>query len=525
MSGFCAVFLRRGGLPSPGLFEPLQAQLESLGPDGTGAFDTDSYAVRYAHYATTPEAEHELMPLRDDSSGLVLVGSLRLDRRERLIRQLALRAEAGAVLTDGKLVLEAYRRWGKDAFARLHGDFSLVIWDPRARELVCARDCFGVRQLYFSLTEEVLAVSSDLRLLRDLPLLDTPRTGVLVQGSYKWTHTAFSGIQKLPQAHWMMVSPTLDQSSRYWEPVRTPSRCGTLEEWQEHLETLTLKAVENCLRTTRKVGVHLSGGLDSSLVAVLAQRRLQQRGEGLQAFSACPAPGPRLEGDDERILIENVARANAIDCHYCTIGFEDLESLRKQAVTTLMEFDEYAIHSRARQLGVGVMLSGIGGDEGLTYNGRGALLELLRKGEFRAAWASLKIRPDPLRAFRREVVLRQQRMKRSRYHLENCSEQRYAQFSQCWFTFRTECWDHQFPGPPIEYRHPLLDRELVEASLRVPLAWVAGELVWSRFVRACLPEDYPLRRLKRDLARSANMNSNRDRLWLKGIILSNSGRN
>ncbi|MBS2037094.1 asparagine synthetase B [bacterium] len=525
MSAFCAIFFRQGGSPSAELFEPLQPQLEALGPDAKGSFESDGYAIRYAHYATTPEAEQELMPLTDDSSGLVLAGNLRLDNRERLIGQLALRDNGEALLTDGKLALEAYRRWGKDAFARLYGDFSLVIWDSRAQEVICARDCFGVRQLYFSLTEEVLAVSSDLRLLRDLPLLDTPRTGVLMRGSYKWTHTPFRGIQKLPQAHWLAVDPSRDETRRYWEPVRNPSRCGTLEEWQEHLEALTVTAVERRLRTSRKVGVHLSGGLDSSLVAALAQRTLRQKGETLHAFSACPSPaGQVLKGDDERILIEKVARDNNIPCHYCSIGPENLETLRSLAVTTLVEFDEFAIHARARELGVGVLLSGIGGDEGLTYNGRGALLELLRNGELRAAWSSLKIRKDPIGSFRREVMLRRQRLQRSKYHLENCSQQRYIQFMQCWFSFRTECWDHQFPGQPIEYRHPLLDRELVEAVLRVPLAWVAGELVWSRFVRALLPDDYPSRRLKRDLARSANLDFNRDQLWLKGIV-SASGRN
>ena len=106
-------------------------------------------ALGQANFATTLEAERELLPACDQSGRFWLVWDGRLDNRENLSRQLGLDVATLERLTDADLVLASYSRWGAGCVNRLLGEWAIVIWDAVAKRLFCAKDPMGSRPLYF----------------------------------------------------------------------------------------------------------------------------------------------------------------------------------------------------------------------------------------------------------------------------------------------------------------------------------------------------------------------------------------
>src|SRR5207248_2685690 len=99
-------------------------------------------------------------------TGCALIADARLDNRDVLLARLPDRPSPRA--SDAELILCAYEAWGLDAPARLLGDFAFVIWDPRRKRLLCARDSSGQRTLYYRIDRRTFAAASELhQLLQD----------------------------------------------------------------------------------------------------------------------------------------------------------------------------------------------------------------------------------------------------------------------------------------------------------------------------------------------------------------------
>jgi len=175
----------------------------------------------------------------------------------------------------------------------------------------------------------------------------------------------------------------------YWQPGQTPERRYTGErEYVEELLPLLHAAVACRVTGVRPVGAHISGGLDSSSVAVLAHRILQTQGRSLTGFSWAP-PLPENPADllpnDERSLVEAVRQAEGLPVRYTRLTPAHIlaharRDLTLQPTTTLQL--EMAASADAAGMGARVMLSGWGGDELLAFNGRGYFSDLLRRGRW-----------------------------------------------------------------------------------------------------------------------------------------------
>ena len=96
------------------------------------------------------------LAVADSPTQLSLAGELRLDNRAELIRELGVPVRPAP--SDAELVLAAYRRWGTDSPERLLGDFAFALWDGPRERVVCARDPFGVKPLYYHLSRRDFVV-------------------------------------------------------------------------------------------------------------------------------------------------------------------------------------------------------------------------------------------------------------------------------------------------------------------------------------------------------------------------------
>jgi len=179
--------------------------------------------------------------------------------------------------TDTEVILRMYQVYGPEAFAQLNGMWALAIVDLPRRRLVLSRDRFSLKPLYMLTREGTLFFASEIKQL--LPLLPTKElnrsvmSSFLTQGLVEHSReTFFKGITKVPAKTSIVVDLTslVAHEHHYWDySYSAPLKPA---ETVEHFRDLLIDSVRLRLRSDVKLGVLLSGGLDSSVIALLANQ-------------------------------------------------------------------------------------------------------------------------------------------------------------------------------------------------------------------------------------------------------------
>lgn len=225
-------------------------------------------------------AQLQRVPERDRLSvhaetGVVVVADARLDNRVELRRLLARDAPARQA-PDTALILEGYLRWGPGVLPRLVGDYALMVWDPRHRRLLLARDPMAMRALYYRVESDRVLVATEVKQILAVPgVPDEPDERMAAAylagcfGDLEWTY--YRSVQQVAPSHAVMVTPDTVHRWRYWDvdPGRVVTHASEAE-YAEHLREVFLEAVRARVTGNGRVGVFLSGGVDSGALASAA---------------------------------------------------------------------------------------------------------------------------------------------------------------------------------------------------------------------------------------------------------------
>jgi asparagine synthase (glutamine-hydrolysing) len=305
------------------------------------------------------------MPNEDGSIQALLNGEIynwRELREELLAAGHEFRSNA-----DSEVLSHGYEEWGQSLVPRLRGMFALAIWDQPRGRLLLARDRVGEKPL-FTLRENgrTLFASSIPALLAydGQPRRISPEAIVccLAHTFIPATHTVWEGIAVFPPAHYAVISDDGMEMKRYWDFPNEPPMRTSVGGAEESMERILADSVRRCLDADVPVGVFLSGGVDSSLVAALASR---QHEPGLHSFSVGFAEAEWSELKYARRVAEHLGLTH----HETMITANDvLEALPKLVWHYGQPFGDpasvptYILSKLARQH-VKVCLSGDGGDE------------------------------------------------------------------------------------------------------------------------------------------------------------------
>ncbi len=182
--------------------------------------------------------------------------------------------------SDTEVLLHGYHRWGEDLPTHLTGMFAFAIADRRKNELFLARDRFGEKPLMVRRTSEYIAFSSELRPLAALPdmkrEIDFNALGGYLSLNYvPGTATMLKGIKRFSPSSWKLFSNDSETSARFWSPPDSyaPVKYRSLDDHAAELHKHLDDAVKIALRSDVPVGLFLSGGIDSSLIAESAVRQ------------------------------------------------------------------------------------------------------------------------------------------------------------------------------------------------------------------------------------------------------------
>jgi asparagine synthase (glutamine-hydrolysing) len=276
--------------------------------------------------------------------------------------------------SDTEVLLLAYASWGIAAFRRLVGMFALAVLDSQQRTLLLARDFFGIKPLYYARWRDGHAFASEIKALLDLPgvgrtinphrLYAYLRHGTTDHGA----GSLLREVRQLPAAHWLelpMDGQPLADPVRYWDLDLSARSDLSLPAAADQLRELFLESVRLHLRSDVPVGVALSGGIDSSSIA-LSVRHLTGPSQELHTFSYI-ADDPRLS---EEHWVDLAGTAAGAVVHKVCPSVDDLAQDFERLVTAQDEpfgstsiYAQFRVFQRAQQVGVKVMLDGQGADE------------------------------------------------------------------------------------------------------------------------------------------------------------------
>mgnify|MGYP002639595208 FL=1 len=461
-----------------------------------------------------------------------IAGRIRLDARDDLRARLSDRVGSSADgLTDAQLCLHAYAAWGDGFLDRLAGDFCFVLWDGPRDRLVCARDQLGVRSLFHANAGGAWFIGDSLdwiatsapvgRDLDDAWVADFLSVGHCLE----FERTVYRHIRRLAPAHVLTLSDSGADLRRYWRlDIAEPLYYSDRRRYFEQLIDLLLKSTRDRL-PAGKVGISMSGGLDSTTLAAFA---VEATGDPSRVVAEC-THFERLMPDDEHHFSALVARQLGIELQLRPIDDLDFDpqwrsrSIRTAEPTTsiLSAYHDRAI-GREQAGRAQVWFEGEGPDNALPFERNAYLSWLLGRRDWRrlseavlqyvaakglSGWmATLRRyagrRTEPDDSF--DVPPWLDRPFVARLDLEArlggadaAAAPPHPWHPRAFASFNNSIWaavftDHDLEESlaPLVWRHPFLDLRVLEFMLSVPpVPWGREKLLLREAMRGRLPPE------------------------------------
>jgi len=351
----------------------LSDRMAHRGPDDEGYFQFEGVqaTVQFAHRRLSiidlSRGGHQ--PLTKD--GLTLTYNGELYNFRELREDLKRRGSTFLTTSDTEVVLEAWRHFGPKALTRFRGMFAFAIFDERTGKLFLARDQLGIKPLHFVIRKDGVVFSSELKaLVSALGSSMRADTATLVASLlFYWIppqRCAIAGVEKLPPGSWGEFRPDGSWTiESYWSISKVAEDASASEPMD--LQAVMEESVASHLVADVPVSSFLSGGLDSSIVTVLAHRASREVDAYTIAFRQ---EDRRLEAmPDDAVWARKVAKRFGITLHEIEAN-PDVVSLLPTIVDILDEpvgdpaaINTFLMCQAAREAGVKVILSGMGADE------------------------------------------------------------------------------------------------------------------------------------------------------------------
>ncbi|WP_243368670.1 asparagine synthase (glutamine-hydrolyzing) [Fundidesulfovibrio soli] len=364
-----AGFVHTGGEPLPQdaaqVLEGMTSRMAHRGPDGWGHMLRGPAALGHRRLSII-DLSSGGQPMEHHSGRCAVTFNGEIYNYREIKAELEARGHSFRTSSDTEVILAGWLEWGPDCLDRFEGMFAFALWDDASRTLFCARDRFGKKPFFYTLQNGAFVFASELTALTQYPGLKlsvAPETLARFL-AYEYVPTPdsiYREVRKLPPSHYLLLRDSQVVVEPYWQlPGPEPTHATEEELCEELRERLTL-AVKRRLVSDVPLGVFLSGGIDSSIVAGL----MAQLAPRIKTFSI----GFQEASYDESSYARLVAKRWETDHHERILAAEDCADLLPEIVT---RFDEpmadpsiaptYLLSKITREK-VTVALGGDGADE------------------------------------------------------------------------------------------------------------------------------------------------------------------
>lgn len=364
-----------------GLVEAIVVDQRPRGPDAQGveSYDAPEFRLALGHnrLSIIDLGAHANQPMQSADGALELVFNGEIYNYIELRAELAAAGHIFSTQSDSEVLLVAYAHWGVDALSRFIGMFAFAIYDRRDHSLFLARDRFGVKPLYYRATGRDLAFASTPRVMARhfglKPDLGYAARGIALKYYEDDSDAApYEGLHALPPGHVLRVrvekGAVMAERQRYYDlgeaaAARRETLAGlSPAALDEELNALLASACALRLRADVRVGLSVSGGVDSAMVAAI----VAETGKPLTGLSFAHPDAPDSEGP----LVALLAQKTGMEPHWVWPGPEALTELFWKTLHAqdapfphVSIMAQHAVFQAARAAGLTVMLGGQGGDE------------------------------------------------------------------------------------------------------------------------------------------------------------------
>ncbi|KAL0567451.1 hypothetical protein V5O48_014538, partial [Marasmius crinis-equi] len=274
------------------------------------------------------------------------------------------------------LEAKGYKIYGQAFVHHLRGEFAFVLYDERLKVLIAARDRFGIKPLYYTVTNGCLILASEMKAMLPFGVWkpEWDMESIVLLGEMNDNRTVFKGVYKLPAGHLLISRARTPEPwiRCYWErSFRHPTLVEhrSLDEMIEGVRSRIMDSVRARLRSDVPLAVYLSGGLDSSAIAGVARHLLKEMDPSAQldVFTLAFPDRPEV---DEGPIARRTAEHIGARIHFVNPSEAELSENFERAVYHT-EFPSHTFHPAGklilsqytRHLGFKVVLTGEGSDE------------------------------------------------------------------------------------------------------------------------------------------------------------------
>ncbi|AWJ86708.1 asparagine synthase (glutamine-hydrolyzing) (plasmid) [Azospirillum sp. TSH58] len=365
------------------------AMIGHRGPDGYGFYRDGRIGLAHARLSIVGLAGG-FQPIHNEERTLWITFNGEIFNHVELRRDLEARGHRFYTRTDTEVIVHAFEEYGPAAWAKLNGQFAIGLWDAVKRELWLVRDRLGILPLFYARSGDHLAFASEAKALfgggRIEPRFDAARLAqVFTHWSVAPQGSVFAGVQSVPPATAIRIDSDLRlHEARYWEPdmAGDPALSRiTLDEAADRLEEKLLDAIRLRLRADVPVGVYISGGLDSSVIAALARKLDTTQ---MHSFGVRFADNAFDETPQQRLVAGHVGTEH----HDILCTAEDIQAALPDVIwhgesplVRTAPAPLFLLSRLVRDSGIRVVLSGEGADEWL------AGYDIFKEDKVRRFWA------------------------------------------------------------------------------------------------------------------------------------------
>jgi asparagine synthase (glutamine-hydrolysing) len=350
--------------------------LAHRGPDEAGTRVDEQAALAHRRLSIIDLASGQ-QPLANEDETVWIVYNGEIYNHAEIRSELEAAGHRYRTRSDTETIVHAYEQWGDQCVHRLRGMFAFAIWDAPKRRLLLVRDRLGVKPLYWTIANNRLLFGSEIKSILQSGLIE-PRANVAALPELLTTRylsgdeTLFRGIHRLMPGHLLVYQDGIVKTSQYWDiPIggRPETQNKTLAALVEEFRARLEESVRLRLMSDVPLGMFLSGGLDSSVVAALMARMIDRP---VETFSVAFSDRAFSELEYSR----QVARAIGAHAHEVVVSERDFFGAlprliwhEDEPIAHPSSVPLYFVSALARQH-VKVVLTGEGSDELLAGYGK-----------------------------------------------------------------------------------------------------------------------------------------------------------
>lgn len=345
------------------------------GPDGEGIMIDGSLGLGHRRLAIIDLSPEAAQPMLTDDGQYAIIFNGEIYNFLEIRRELECCGVRFSTKSDTEVALKGFIHWGPQIVERLNGMFAVAIWDKNKQQLFLARDRYGIKPLYYLLTNDMFAFASEQKAITKIPEFNGELDNEALIEYFTFQNiftnkTFMKSIKMFPAGHWATISKSskLLNINKYWDfKFREPDNRLGETEYIEELDRLFNIAVNRQLVSDVEIGSFLSGGIDSGAITSIAASKIPYIKTFTCGFDLTSASGLEL-GFDERQKAEYMSYLFRTEHYELVLKAGDMERALSKLAWHIEEprvgqsYPNYYA-SRLASKFVKVALAGTGGDE------------------------------------------------------------------------------------------------------------------------------------------------------------------